>query len=105
MTGPSIREFEESPAEQGQDERIARRIDTTKWPGTGGVTNVVNVLKDKDGVDVSGTKLAGSPTVNVEEITTSLVIGLVPGEFYRFEVKWDKGGNTYEAWGILQGKL
>jgi len=102
----SIREFSNSPIEQGADELCAYRIDTVTWPGAGDPGTVSVVLKELPALtDVSSTKLQGPPSVSGNVITTPVVKLLVAGTQYRLEVKWIKEGNTFEAYGILDGRL
>jgi hypothetical protein len=100
----NIREFKDSPVSQGPDEKIAYRIDTSKWPGSGNPTNPVVKLFDNANIDVSATYLLGSPSISTTFITTPLVQNLVEGKTYRLEVKWDRSGNTLEAFGGIECK-
>ncbi len=98
----NTREFQSSPWQQGPDEKIAYKVDTANWPGTGNPTNPVVKLYDDAGADVSATKLSGSASISGTEITTPLVQSLVEGKSYRLEVKWDRSGNTLEAFGGIE---
>jgi hypothetical protein len=100
----NIREFKDSPVVQGPDEKIAFRIDVSKFPGTGNPTNAVVKLFDNANRDVSATYLLGSPSISGTFITTPLVQNLVEGKVYRIEVKWDRSGNTLEAFGGVECK-
>jgi hypothetical protein len=101
MTTPLSREIKESPFLQGGDEILAYTVDTSPWGGYS--SGVVNVLKDKAGSDVSGTRLQGSPSAVGNVITTSQVKSLIASEApYRLEVKWVYNGNTFEAYAEIR---
>lgn len=101
MTTPVSREAKGSPFLQGGDEILAYTIDTTPWGGYS--SGVSNVLKDKAGTDVSGTRLQGSPSAVGNVITTSQVKSLSASESpYRMEVKWVYNGNTYESFAEIR---
>ncbi len=99
------REFVNSPLLQGIDEKVAFTIDTSRWPGTGNPTAVAVVIKDEAGADKSSTNLTGAASVSGDVITTPLVIALTAGDRFRIEVKWDKSGNTLEAFGDIDGEI
>ena len=99
----TIRKVQQSPIFQGVDERIAYDLDTEPWGGYD--SSVANVLKDKDGDDVSSTKLVGAPSVMGDVITTSVVIDLVDRTKYRLEILWVKDGNTLETYCEIMGEV
>jgi len=94
----TIREFNESPKAQGTDERVAYKVITTKWGGS--PSNAVVVIK-LAGIDECEAHLEGEPSIEGDVIITPLVIGLESGNRYKLEVRWDSGGNTYEAYGWI----
>ena len=96
------RKIKESPWAQGRDERIAYLINTAPWGG--GPTNPQVILLGPEGEDVSETNLNGTTMVAGDVITTPLVVGLVPGRKYRLKVRWERAGNTLEAWGEILGE-
>jgi len=100
----NLREFSNSPVVQGPDEKIAYKLDTANWPGSGNPTNAIVKLFDDANSDVSATKLSGAASILGTEITTPLVQLLEDGEGYRLEVKWDRSGNTLEAFGGIACK-
>jgi hypothetical protein len=93
---------------QGEDERLAYTIDTTRWQCTA-PTGVAVYLYSIDGVtgaktDVSSTKLSGAASVAGAVITTPLVVSLTAGTLYRMEVQWVYNGNTLEGFGYLEAE-
>lgn len=86
----------QSPMFQGEDERIAYRLNTTPW-GTSPASPSV-VLYDDAGANVSATYMTGSPTVSGVMIIAPVVHSLVRGNQYRMEIKWTDSGNTFETW-------
>jgi len=99
----SKREFTNSPVFQGEDEELAYEVDTSEWEGY--TSDATNVLKDKDGTDVSDTKLDGAPSAVGDVITTSVVKDLEAGMKYRLEVMWIHLGNVFEGWGYIIGEV
>ena len=99
------RELRNSPMSQGVDEKVACTVDTFEWPGTGAVTGVVAVIKDKNGTDVSGTRIAGAASVAGDVTTTPLVIAMTDGQLFRIEVQWVKSGDTWEAFRFIAGEI
>jgi hypothetical protein len=94
----TIRIFKEQSKHQGKDEKIAYKIDTTPWGGSPskGMSHIVC-----GGVGVCADHLEGEPQSEGNVITTPLVVGLVPGNRYRLEVKWTCQSNTLEAYGWI----
>lgn len=98
-----IRKFDNAPIEHGAGERIAYKVDTTKWPGTGSVTGIECTLTDKNGEDRGSDSLSGSASADGDEITTQVVENLdIELSPYKLEVAWEKSGNTLKAWGPLE---
>jgi len=99
----NLRKVKESPLPQGEDERIAYCMDTAPWGGYSSGAAVV--IKDASGVDVSGTHLAGAPSVVGTVITTPLVIVLIRNIKYRLEILWVYSGNTFETYTEIVGEV
>ncbi len=100
---PTDRRIEQSPLYQGIDEEIAYTLTTTPWGSDPSSPSVV--LKDADGVDVSGTYLDGSASVSGDVITTPTVKDLVNDTAYRLEIKFTIDGNVQETWVDLYGDV
>ncbi len=100
------REINESPLQQGADERIAYLLTTTPW-GTSPASPEVKLYSQNVSTgaltDVSTTNLTGTASAAGDVITTPLVIGLSDGTRYRMEIKFVCGGNTFEAFGWIEG--
>jgi len=100
------REINESPIQQGADERIAYLLTTTPWGSSPSAPEVklysVNITTGAY-TDVSTTNLTGTASATGDVITTPLVIGLSEGTRYRIEIKFVSGGNTFEAFGWIEG--
>ena len=102
---PVSREVKEGVQLQGKDEIIAYELTTTPWGSS--PTSVVVTLWDVTAAtwtDVSATMLSGAASVNGDVITTPLVTGLTAGNIYRLEVKFTTGGNTLEAYAVIQAE-
>ncbi len=97
-----IREILESPIDQGENEIIAYKLDTTPWGGS--PLNPVVVIYSQSGEDVSDEKLTGAPSVSENLITTPLVHDLDLGSRYRLEIIFEVDGNTLNAFAILTCK-
>lgn len=95
----SVREFRESPWEQGADEERDYVLDTSPWGGSPSAP-VVKIF-DEGYDDVSATMLAGSASVSGDTITTPVVKGLGAGRTYRLEIKFVVDGRTEEAYGHI----
>lgn len=95
----SVREFVESPWEQGADEARDYVLDTGPWGGSP-ATPVVK-LYDDGYDDVSATKLTGAASVSGDNITTPVVAGLQAGRTYRLEIRFVVEGRTEEAYGQI----
>lgn len=96
------REFKESPINQGEDEKIAYRVDISTWPSPG--SSPVTKIYDMDGDDLSSTLLEGSSTVDGDYIITPIVKDLEIGQRYRLEVLYTSNTNIFEAWGYIIGE-
>ena len=84
----------------GANEAIARQITIpASWGSSPGSPS--NKLFDKDGADVSGTKLTGVPGISGSVFTTSRISGLVAGETYLLQITFAESGNTFEAEGYI----
>lgn len=95
----SVREFRESPWEQGADEERNYVLDTTPWGGS--PSSPVVKLFEGDDEDVSATKLSGAASVNGNSITTPMVVGLDAGQEYRLEIQFTVEGRVEEAYGHI----
>lgn len=100
------REVNESPRTQGIDESIGYILDTAKWGGS--PSSPVVQLSDISAlieVDVSSTKLVGTPLASANTITTPRVTGLLAGRRYRMDIRWTAPtGSVIEAFCILIGE-
>jgi len=100
----STREFQESPVEQGKDERVSYTIDTALYGATVAPTGIAVYLYEGDTTDISATNLSGTYSLVGLVISTPLVISLTPGKLYRLEVQFVISGNTVEPYGYILGK-
>ena len=95
----SVREFRESPWEQGADEARDYTLDTAPWGGS--PSSPVVTVYDADGEDVSEYVLTGSASVSGDTITTPVVGGLAAGREYRLEIMFTVEGRVEEAYGYI----
>lgn len=105
MTTTNRREVNESPLEQGADERVAYSLTTTPWGAS--PSAVVVTLWEEQGrtwTDVSSTKLSGSPSVTGDVIMSPMVQSLTPGNRYRLECTFTAGGQTWEPYLIIEAR-
>jgi hypothetical protein len=94
------REVVEGPQIQGEDERIIWTLDITPWGSS--PTDMVFVLKDSTGTDVTAAHCTGSPTaVSATLVNTPTIHSLDPGEQYRAELRFTSGGQVMEPFFIL----
>ena len=94
------REALESPVPQGEDESIPWPVDISTWGSN--PTDVSVVVKDGDGVDVTGEVTTGSASVpNPTTIQCPAIHSLTAGEEYRVEVKFTVNGKTLEGYFII----
>lgn len=91
----TIRIVKESPIYQGENEEIARTLDTEPWGGT--PSDVTVVIYDSDGDDTSLTNLSGVASVASDVITLPSVIDLEADERYDLVMQFTSGGNILEA--------
>jgi len=99
------REVKESKLLQGADEKIAYQLTTTPWGST--PTSVsVKCYDVTTGArtDVSSTNLSGSATVAGDVITCPTLQSLTAGSWYRLEIQFVSGGNTWEAYAIIHAE-
>ena len=101
----NLREFKESPFEQGEDEVIAYKVTVPTTWGTATFTSLSSkIYEDPDGdnTDKTASMLSGSTSASGQVITTPAVTGLTVGKKYRLEIKWDSSeGDTLEAYAII----
>jgi hypothetical protein len=98
------RYVKESPQNVGRNEKKQFVLDTTPWGGS--PTSPACVLYDvtlNTEVDVSATKLSGSPTISGAVITTPLVQLLTAGSDYLLLIRWMKGSEVSEALLLIHG--
>lgn len=90
---------------QGSDEEISYSLETTRW-GANPSEVVVKVWDISSGarVDVSLTKLSGTPSVINDVITLPIIKALEPNHSYRVEIKFAAQGNVFEAYFDLFGE-
>jgi len=99
-----LREWVESPLVQGEDESISYLLDVSEWGSD--PTGITVVVKDEDGVDVTGTVTTGSPSQYTETvIQLPFIHSLTAGEQYRVEVKFTLSGNILEAYGHILAEV
>lgn len=91
----SIRRVREGTQTQGEDERIAYRLDVSNWGS--GPADVSVVVKNRAGEDVTSEVAAGSSTVAGNVITLPVIHSLAAGMLYRVEVAFTVVGNVLEA--------
>jgi len=100
---PSDRIANESPAYQGENEKIAYSLDTSPWNGS--PENVTVTIKNTAGSDVSATYLEDTdPIVSGDNITSPRVVSLVAGRKYRLIFNWENNGNELEAYVEIIGQ-
>lgn len=96
-----VRQIEQSPIYQGEDEAVYYTLDTADW---GGSPSSVSVVVKLAGEDVSGDILTGSPSVADDVITMPKVANVTNGSHYRLEIKFTTLSNVVEAWSELIGQ-
>jgi len=89
---------------QGEDEKVAYRIDVTNWGNNPSSPSVKIYDEDRESADVSATCLSGSPGVSGNVITTPLIQNLTRNHDYRVEVQFAIGGNTLECFFEVRGE-
>lgn len=106
----SIREFQESPIEQGVDERIPYNFSLANWP-TGTYSSPSVVVKDitnpESITDVTATVMpSGSASIATSTFTTPILRALTENNIYRMECKWTVDSTTiFEAYCIVNARL
>lgn len=88
----------EGPQPQGEDEKVAYKFTSTPWGSS--PSNISMVVKDKDGVDVTGAVTSGDIGVDGDVITLKQIEDLtLAGTRYRVEVQFTAGaGAPYEMY-------
>ena len=99
------REVKEGKLIQGADEKIAYQLTTTPW-GSTPTSIVVKAYDITDGgrTDVTGTVLSGTASVTGDVITCPVLQLLTAGNWYRLEIQFVAGGDTWEAYAIIQAE-
>jgi len=93
---PISREVKEGLLFQGADEKVAYTITTTPW-GSSPSSVTFKAYNDVTNSDVTSTVYpSGSATANGDVITLPLLQALTAKSYYRIEIKFDSGGNTFE---------
>lgn len=96
-----------SPEQQRPDERVAYQVtldSSYASPGTP-VCALWDITDADTPVDVTSSKLSGSAGIVGQVFTSPLVISLVAGNKYRLEFQFVSGGNTFEPYLIINGKV
>ena len=98
------REVKESKLLQGADEKIAYQLTTTPWGST--PTSIVVKCYDVTTAreDVTSTNLSGTASATGDVITCPVLQSLTAGNSYRLEIQFVSGGNTWEAYAIIQAE-
>ena len=99
------REVREGRQLQGAEEIISYKITTTPW-ASGPSSAVVKAydITNNTKVDVTATVLSGAVGIVDDIITLPPMLSLTVGKWYRVEVKFYSGGNTYELYFIVVGE-
>lgn len=96
-----------SPEQQRPDERVAYQVTidaSYASPGTP-VCALFDITDSSAPTDVTSTKLSGSPGIVGQVFTSPLVIQLIAAHKYRLEFQFVSGGNTFEPYLIINGKV
>ena len=102
----STRAVQESPIVQGEDEIITYDLTTTPW-GSSPTNVTVKVYDITDGAetDVTTTIIpTGEASVSGDVITLPPLRAMTVGHRYRAEIKFTAGGNTLEAYCIIEAE-
>ena len=93
------REIVESPWGIGEDEIWGKPIDTTTWGGspTNPVCELKEILPDGTFVDIA----LGAAATSGNYVLPPPISGLTAGKKYRFECRFQTGGETLEAFGYI----
>ena len=102
------REIQESPTQQGVDEEVVYTLTTTPW-GSDPSTDSVKVYDVTDGyaskTDVTSTVMpTGSASESGDVISLPKMKSLTAGSRYRVEIEFTCSGNTFVAWGVVEGE-
>lgn len=99
------REVKEGKLIQGADEKIAYQLTTTPW-GSTPTSIIVKAWDITDGgrTDVTATVLSGTASVTGDVITCPVLQLLTAGNWYRLEIQFVAGGDTWEAYAIIQAE-
>lgn len=115
MEASLTRKIAESPIYIGKNETIPYTVDfagfvptavtalTTPVVTLHDITRVTDPERD-NGVDVSSTKLSGSPTFANLVLTLPMITGLAAGNRYMLRCKGTGGGGVYELWAVVRGE-
>lgn len=108
---PSLtRQIKESPLYIGKNETIPYRLDFSGFvPSTvtslsSPVVTLHDITYGESGIDVSSTKLSGTPTFADLILALPLITGIVDGNLYILRCRGSGGGGTYELWGYVRGE-
>ncbi len=97
----SVREVNESPVYQGEEEEIRYEFDFTRWgaPSSPAVT-LTNLTTGADAADL----LSGETSTNGNVVTAPTVSGVSAGHRYRLECVATIGGNRLGMYLIIEGE-
>lgn len=97
----SVREVNESPVYQGEEEEIRYEFDFTRWgaPSNPAVT-LTNLTTGADAADL----LSGETSTNGNVVTAPTVSGVSAGHRYRLECVATIGGNRLGMYLIIEGE-
>jgi len=100
------REVREGQLLQGADEKIVYQLTTTPWGSA--PTSIVVKAWDVTGGDEDGRDLhSASQERRVQAgtlVTCPVMQSLTAGKLYRLEIQFVTGGNTLEAYAIIQAE-
>lgn len=109
------REIIEGLQLQGEDEKIAYRINTANFsadpdsPSTPASVTSAKIFTVTGGgklvyTDVTATNMTGAASISGQYITLPVIASLVDGTKYRIEVLFVLEGQTFEAYGHILGE-
>lgn len=110
MEQSHTRKIKESPFYIGKNETIPFTLDFAGFvPAavtslTSAVVTLHDITRGEPGMDMSSTKLSGSPSFTNLVLTLPLITGLADGAHYLLRCRGTGGGGTYELWGIVRGE-
>lgn len=99
----SKRMVEESPVDQGEDERIAYEFDWTKMGSPTGGTCVIYDMATWTSLGTNN--LTGLTTTNGTTITSPTVFGIQRGKHYQLNCVGTVSGNTFSAFVEIVGEV